>query len=107
MIGTVSTSGERRNRRERGPRSEPKPIPEGSARLWVGVGRAEKLTAEGMAGALEALGAPTGRVTQVEVRGNYSYVDVVEAEVPAFEALRGKELGGRPLKIERAKKPTA
>jgi len=99
-------SGERRPRRERSPRSEPKPVPEGSARLWVGVGRAEKMTAEGMGAALEALGAPAGRVTQVEVRGNYSYVDVVEADVPAFEALKGKELGGRSLKIERAKKPS-
>jgi ATP-dependent RNA helicase DeaD len=71
----------------------------------VGVGRAEKMTAEGMGPALEALGAPAGRVTQVEVRGNYSYVDVVEADIPAFEALKGKELGGRALKIERAKKP--
>jgi len=100
-------TGERRARRERAPRSEPKPVPEGSARLWVGVGRAEKMTAEGIGPSLEALGAPAGRVTQVEIRGNYSYVDVVEADVPAFEALKGKELGGRSLKIERAKKPTA
>ncbi|MBM4378871.1 MAG: DbpA RNA binding domain-containing protein, partial [Deltaproteobacteria bacterium] len=102
-----TSAGERRPRRERAPRPEAKPIPEGSARLWVGVGRAEKVTAEGLGPALESLGAPAGRVTQVEVRGNYSYVDVVEVDVAAFEALQGKELAGRPLKIERARKPGA
>ena len=80
---------------------------EGSVRMWVGVGRAEKMTAEGFASALESLGAPAGKVTHVEVRGNYSYVDVAEPEAGAFEALKGKELGGRPLKIERAKPPPA
>ncbi|MEN9800141.1 MAG: hypothetical protein RL653_3838 [Pseudomonadota bacterium] len=102
-------SPERRPRRdrERGPRSEPKPVAEGSVRMWVGAGRAEKMTAEGFAAALESLGAPAGKVTHVEVRGNYSYVDVSAPDAGAFEALQGKELGGRPLKIERAKPPPA
>jgi len=61
-------------------------------------------TESARASALEALGAPAGKVTKADVRQTYSYLDVAEEDVAAFEALSGKIHGEKALKIERAKK---
>ena len=54
--------------------------------------------------ALEALGAPSGKVARVELRPTYSYAFVAEADAPAFERLDGQTHAGKALKIERARR---
>jgi ATP-dependent RNA helicase DeaD len=105
------TDGERGTRRERGPERErgprrdtPRAAEAGQARLWVNLGRAGGLDAQGITLALEGAGAPAGKVDHVEVLNAFSFVFVPEGEVPAFEALTGKLLGERALKVEKAKK---
>ncbi len=104
---SASGEGRERRRRERRPRSggASEPPASGQARLWLNVGKAEKLDAPGLQSALESLGAPSGKVAKADVRQTYTYLDVAEEDVAAFEALSGKTHGEKALKIERAKKP--
>lgn len=101
--------GERRERRERRPRRESsggnvRQAEPGQARLWVNLGKASNLDAAGVTAALEAAGAPAGKVQHVELLGAFSYVFVPEEDVAGFEGANGKKHGERSIKIERAKK---
>jgi ATP-dependent RNA helicase DeaD len=95
--------GERRERRERAPRETPQ-VEAGHARLWLNLGKLDGLNEEaGIPAALEALGAPAGKVTKTELRGSYSYIHVADGDVAAFEALVGKKHNEKALKVERAR----
>ena len=72
--------------------------------MWLNLGRQQGLDAAGITTALESAGAPTGKVAHVEVLGPFSYVFVLEADVPAFESTSGKPFGERSIKIERARR---
>jgi hypothetical protein len=39
-----------------------------------------------------------------DVMGTFSYVTVSEADAPALEALSGKKVGEKGIKVERAKR---
>lgn len=94
---------EARPRRERRP--EPSPTPEGQVRLWVSLGKKDGIADDqALRTALEAAGAPAGKVVGTDVRGTYSYAFVTEADVAAFETLSGAKHGDKALKIERAKR---
>jgi len=102
-----SDSGERRERRERRPRREETPVEvtPGVTRLWLNHGKTDKVTdGPGLISALEAIGAPSGKITKAELRGTYSYVYVADADAVSFEELAGKPLNEKPLKIERARR---
>ncbi|MGZ3457646.1 MAG: DEAD/DEAH box helicase, partial [Archangium sp.] len=93
--------------RERPPRHErPESTPEvpGQARLWVGLGRSEVQDEAALTSALESLGAPAGKVQRVELKPTYAYVFIADEDVPAFEALNGKQHGEKTLKLERARR---
>ena len=92
-----------RGSRERPARVEQPEVP-GQARLWVGLGRSEGLDEAGVTAALEATGAPAGKVQRVELRPTYAYVFIAEEDVPAFEALNGQPHGEKTLKLERARR---
>jgi ATP-dependent RNA helicase DeaD len=94
----------RGSREERRPRSEALPDVPGQARRWVGLGRQDGLDEAGVTSALEAAGAPAGKVVRMDLRPTYAYVFVAEEDVAGFEAVHGKPHGDRPLKVERAKK---
>jgi ATP-dependent RNA helicase DeaD len=80
------------------------PIEAGHARLWVNLGKFDGVDETSLPAALEALGAPAGKVTRAELRGSYSYVHVADTDVPVFEALGGKlHNGEKALKVERAR----
>jgi ATP-dependent RNA helicase DeaD len=101
--------GERgeRKRRERGPREET-PVEAGHARLWLNLGKLDGIDEGGLPAALEALGAPAGKVKKTELRGSYSYIHVADGDVAAFEGLMGKlHNGEKALKVERARERTA
>jgi ATP-dependent RNA helicase DeaD len=91
-------------REERRPRAEPLPDVPGQTRLWVGLGRQDGLDEAGVTQALEAAGAPAGKVLRMDLRPTYAYVFVADEDVPGFEATHGKPHGDRTLKVERAKK---
>lgn len=91
-------------REERRPRAEALPDVPGQARLWVGLGRQDGLDEAGVTQALEAAGAPAGKVLRMDLRPTYAYVFVADEDVPGFEATHGKPHGDRTLKVERAKK---
>ena len=94
---------ERRERTEREPRpAEPADEP-GQARLWVGLGKGDGLDEAGVQAALEAAGAPAGKVQRVSLRPAYAYVFVADEDVAAFEAVSGKTHGEKVLKVERAR----
>jgi ATP-dependent RNA helicase DeaD len=94
-----------RERRERRRRDDaPVDVDPGNVRLWVNLGKADHLDEAGISGALEAMGAPAGKVAKTELRGTFAYVHVAEADVGAFEALAGKQHGEKGLKIERARR---
>ncbi|MBL8957482.1 MAG: DEAD/DEAH box helicase [Myxococcaceae bacterium] len=76
----------------------------GQVRLWVNLGKASGLDAAGVTSALEAAGAPAGKVQHVELLGAFSYVFVPEGDAAGFEGATGKKHGERSIKIERAKK---
>ncbi len=76
----------------------------GQVRLWLNLGSAEGLDEAGLRAALEALGAPTGKLARLELRPLYSYAFVAEADAPAFEKLDGQSHQGKSLKIERARR---
>lgn len=95
--------GERRERRPREPRQE-SPVEPGHARLWLNLGKLDGVDEAGLPKALEALGAPSGKVQKAELRGSYSYIHVADADVATFEALMGKlHNGEKALKVERAR----
>ncbi|NOK38580.1 DEAD/DEAH box helicase, partial [Corallococcus exercitus] len=95
----------RGQREERRPRHEALPDVPGQARLWVGLGRQEGLDEAGVTAALEAAGAPAGKVLRTDLRPTYAYVFVAEEDVAGFEATHGKPHGeGKTLKVERAKR---
>lgn len=97
--------GDRGDRRERRRRDEaPAEVAPGHVRMWVNLGKADQLDEAGVSSALEALGAPAGKVAKTELRGTFAYVHVAEADAGAFEALAGKAHGEKALKIERARR---
>jgi ATP-dependent RNA helicase DeaD len=99
--------GERGERRERKPRTDEAPVEvaPGQVRMWLNLGKMDNLLDDAaVAGALEGLGAPAGKVAKTELRGSYSYVHVAEADAPAFETLAGKEHNNKALRIERARR---
>lgn len=94
---------ERSERRRREPREET-PVEAGHARLWLNLGKLDGVDEAGVPAALEALGAPGGKVKRTELRGSYSYIHVLDGDVPAFEALVGKlHNGEKAIKVERAR----
>jgi ATP-dependent RNA helicase DeaD len=93
----VGTSTDSPSRRPRGDVA-------GQVRLWLNLGSAEGLDEAALRAALEALGAPSGKVARIELRPTYSYAFVAEADAPAFEQLDGKTHAGKALKIERARR---
>jgi ATP-dependent RNA helicase DeaD len=110
-----SERGERPGRGERGadrpgrgerrePREERAEVAPGNLRLWVNLGKADGVDEAGLGTALSALGAPSGKVAKLELRGTYSYVHVPEGDAPAFESLAGKKHAEKELKIERARR---
>jgi ATP-dependent RNA helicase DeaD len=94
---------ERPPRPERTERQETPEVP-GQARLWVGLGRSDGLDEAGLTTALEGMGAPAGKVQRVELKPTYAYVFIADEDVPAFEALNGKQHGEKTLKLERARR---
>ncbi|NBC40878.1 DEAD/DEAH box helicase [Corallococcus exiguus] len=95
----------RGQREERRPRHESLQDLPGQARLWVGLGRQEGLDEAGVTAALEAAGAPAGKVLRTDLRPTYAYVFVAEEDVEGFESTHGKPHGeGKTLKVERAKR---
>ena len=72
--------------------------------MWLNLGSADGLDAAGLGSALEALGAPTGKVQRSELRPTYAYLFVAEEDAPAFESLSGKTHGTKTLKLERARR---
>ena len=72
--------------------------------MWLNLGTADGLDAAGLAPALEALGAPAGKVQRSDLRPTYAYLFVAEEDAPAFEALTGKTHGTKTLKVERARR---
>ncbi|QRN99477.1 DEAD/DEAH box helicase [Archangium violaceum] len=95
---------ERPPRPERPERQESTPEVPGQARLWVGLGRSDGLDEAALTSALEGLGAPAGKVQRVELKPTYAYVFIADEDVPAFEALNGKQHGEKTLKLERARR---
>lgn len=106
-VPEAGTSSERprrsSERRRREPRAET-PVEAGQARIWVNLGKIDGVADETtLARALEAAGAPSGKVKKSEIRGSYSYVHVAEEDVGSFEGLGGKQHGEKAIKVERAK----
>ena len=91
-------------REERRPRSEALSDVPGQTRLWVGLGRQDGLDETGVTAALEAAGAPAGKVVRMDLRPTYAYVFVADEDVAGFESTHGKQHGDRTLKVERAKR---
>jgi ATP-dependent RNA helicase DeaD len=90
--------------RERHETRPPEPAEEpGQARLWVSLGKSEGLDEAGVQHALEAAGAPPGKIIRVLLRPTFSYVVVPEENVAAFEAISGTPHGEKTLKVERAR----
>jgi ATP-dependent RNA helicase DeaD len=100
--------GERGERRERRPRTDEAPpaeVVDGQVRMWLNLGKMDNLLDDAaVVSTLETMGAPSGKVAKTELRGSYSYVHVAEADAPAFEALGGKSLNSKALRIERARR---
>jgi hypothetical protein len=78
-------------------------IPAGSVRLWLNLGASDGFDQAKLRAALEGLEAPVATISRVELRPTYSYLIVTEESAPAFEALVGKSVGNKSLKLERAK----
>ena len=88
----------------RTPRPAAEPTAPGQVRMWLNLGSADGLDAAGLAPALEALGAPAGKVQRSDLRPTYAYLFVAEEDAPAFESLTGKTHGTKTLKLERARR---
>ncbi|QRK13189.1 DEAD/DEAH box helicase [Archangium violaceum] len=92
-----------RPRGERDP-NRPPPSPDagpGEVKLKFNVGMDDGLDEAKFIAALEAAGAPAGKVNKAVLRPRYGYAYVPEAEAAAFEALDGKQHGEKALKVER------
>ncbi|XXF76715.1 DEAD/DEAH box helicase [Myxococcaceae bacterium GXIMD 01537] len=91
-----------RSEREATPRPPPSPdAGPGEVKLWTNLGMDDGLDEARFTAALEAAGAPAGKVLKALLRPTYGYAYVAEADAPAFEALTGKTHGEKPLKLER------
>lgn len=73
-------------------------------RLWLSLGSTDGFDNAGLLAGLESLGIAPSKVLKADVRTTYSYLMVAEENVAAFEELNGKAIGGKSIKIERAKK---
>ncbi|HEX8538788.1 MAG TPA: DEAD/DEAH box helicase, partial [Cystobacter sp.] len=92
-----------RPRGERDP-NRPPPSPDagpGEAKLRFNLGMDDGLDEAKFIAALEAAGAPAGKVNKALLRGHYGYAYVPESEAQAFEALDGKSHGDKPLKVDK------
>src|SRR5262249_51086442 len=74
-------------RAARPPRPAAEPAAPGQVRMWLNLGTADGLDAAGLAPALEALGAPAGKVQRTDLRPTYAYFFVAAAAPPAFPPL--------------------
>ncbi|MCP3101153.1 DEAD/DEAH box helicase [Myxococcus sp. K15C18031901] len=91
-------------RSEREPGARPPPSPDagpGEVKLWTNLGMDDGVDEVKFPAALEAAGAPAGKVLKTVLRPTYGYAYVAEADAPAFEALNGKLHGEKALKVER------
>ncbi|MDQ3262984.1 MAG: DbpA RNA binding domain-containing protein, partial [Myxococcota bacterium] len=103
--GGAEASAPRPPRPPREPRQASVQAEPGQVRLWVNLGKSDKVEDEGsLRSALEGAGAPAGKIAKTELRGTYSYVFVAEGDAGDFESLAGKQLGEKALKIEKAKR---
>ncbi|HYI02676.1 DbpA RNA binding domain-containing protein, partial [Hyalangium sp.] len=73
----------------------------GEVKLWTNLGMDDGLDEAKFIAALEAAGAPAGKVLKALLRPTYGYAYVAEADAPAFETLNGKPHGEKALKLER------
>ncbi len=94
---------ERRPRREKG-KSDVVPPEPGQVRLWLNLGTIDGLDPTTLTQAMEAAGAPSGKLQRADVLRSFSYLFVAEEDVASFEATAGKKQGEKAIKIERAKK---
>ena len=91
-----------RPRGERDP-NRPPPSPDagpGEVKLKFNLGMNDGLDEAKFIAALEAAGAPAGKVNKAVLRPDYGYAYVPEAESGAFEALTGKQHGEKALKVD-------
>jgi ATP-dependent RNA helicase DeaD len=94
-----------RTERESTPRPPPSPdAGPGEVKLWTNLGMDDGMDEAKMPAALEAAGAPAGKVLRMELRPTYAYVFVADEDAAGFEATHGKPHGDRTLKVERAKR---
>ncbi|PTL83760.1 DEAD/DEAH box helicase [Vitiosangium sp. GDMCC 1.1324] len=94
-----------RPRGERDP-NRPPPSPDagpGEVKLKFNVGTDDGLDEAKFIAALEAAGAPAGKVNKALLRPHYGYAYVPESESAAFEALDGKPHGEKTLKVDKHK----
>jgi ATP-dependent RNA helicase DeaD len=104
--GTKTLRVERSRPRTERPEGAARPAPSpdagpGEVKLWINLGTDDGLDEARFVAALEAAGAPAGKVIKPLLRPTYGYAYVAEADAPAFEALIGKPHGEKALKIER------
>jgi hypothetical protein len=105
--GPDSGAPPRREARPRRPRRgerEVEPPAAGSTRLWVNLGTEDRLESSSLASALEGLGAPAGKVSRVSMMRSFTYVDVSDDAVAAFQELAGKRHQEKVVKIEVARR---
>jgi ATP-dependent RNA helicase DeaD len=102
-VTAVATEEKKRPaRRERKP-AAPEDLPAGQVKLWLNLGKADGIDEASVATHLETLGAPGGKIEKSSVRGTFSYLYVSEAAAGSFEALNGKQMDDKSIKIERAR----
>ncbi|WNG20206.1 DEAD/DEAH box helicase [Cystobacter fuscus] len=92
-----------RPRGERDP-NRPPPSPDagpGESKLRFNLGTDDGLDEAKFIAALEAAGAPAGKVNKALLRGHYGYAYVPESEAQAFEALDGKSHGDKAIKVDK------
>jgi len=104
--GTKTLRVEKSRPRSERPEGAARPAPSpdagpGEVKLWVNLGTDDGLDDAKFVAALEAAGAPAGKVIKPLLRPTYGYAYVAEADAPAFEAINGKPHGDKPLKLER------
>ncbi|HSP77992.1 MAG TPA: DEAD/DEAH box helicase, partial [Myxococcaceae bacterium] len=98
----VSREPWERRRRERERPSVYEPAP-GEVKLWVNLGTDDGLGPGSIATVLEEAGAPVNKVLRAELKPGFAYVFVAEEDVPAFEALTGKQYKEKTLKVEKSR----
>ncbi len=92
-----------RPRGERDP-NRPPPSPDagpGEVKLKFNLGMDDGLDEAKFTAALEAAGAPAGKVNKAVLRPAYGYAYVPESEAAAFEALTGKPHGEKTLRVDK------